>query len=215
MSFIAALPRYSFLLVDYPGYGHDEGQGRGSTEIVRAVRAAIKAAGIDNRRKSVGILGHSLGAAAALGVLAYEDEPNFVKFDRVVLVSPFLSIPDMAKDIFVPPLVRDLPSVQDALRCAIFPENIWDNRANMTKWITKEAARKPEKKIKVNVIHGDNDEIVPFAQGKALYDHLSRLQGELGHDNPFHSKFTRVSRGDHNNIFQTDFREISSAMSRL
>jgi pimeloyl-ACP methyl ester carboxylesterase len=137
-----------FLLLDYPGYGASEGRP-GPEAILESTEAALAALARHLGTKlpaltgRVRLLGHSLGAAA---VLLYATRHPV---GRIVLVSPFTSLKDMAAQLVGPWLARTL--VQN-----------YDNRSRLAEILS----RPPVPPI--TIIHGDHDRVVPVAMGREL-----------------------------------------------
>ena len=127
-------------IIDYGGYGRSDGDP--SEERMYAdARAALRYL----RATGVGAeqtvyFGRSLGSAVALD-LAVESPPA-----RLILETPFLSIRDMAGTLFPAFMTQIVPrrfeniSKIGRLRCPVL------------------------------FLHGERDEIVPFEQGRALFD---------------------------------------------
>ncbi|HAK57005.1 MAG TPA: alpha/beta hydrolase, partial [Acidobacteria bacterium] len=128
------------VLADYRGYGLSGGtpDEAGLYLDGLAMYAAALDAGFASQR--VVVFGRSIGAAVALDVAVNRPVGG------VVLESPFLSLPELAR--------RHYPLVPAALVRTQF-----DNRAK----IDRVSAR-------MFVLHGDRDEIVPIAHGRALFD---------------------------------------------
>src|SRR5713101_4979804 len=129
------------LLVDYRGYGRST--GRPSEQgLYRDARASLAAlrAGGVVDAARIVYMGESLGGAVALW-LALQDPPA-----GLVLQSAFTSLRDMARVHY--------PWVPAALVGDGFPS----------------LDRIPTLRAPVLILHGDRDEIVPVAQGRALYD---------------------------------------------
>jgi pimeloyl-ACP methyl ester carboxylesterase len=141
-------PEAAFLLVDYPGYGACEGKpspraiGESAEAAFVACAAALgeTPAALEPRLR---VLGHSLGAAAALQ-FAVRHEP-----ERVVLLSPFTSLRDMGRLVVGWPL------------CWVLKSNL-DNRARV-----RELAARPHPP-KLTILHGEADEVIPVAMGREL-----------------------------------------------
>src|SRR5690606_8547888 len=85
---------------------------------------------------SLGVVGHSLGAAAALQFAA--EHP----VDRVVVVAPFTSTMDMARRMVGPIFAHLL-------------HHRFDNRARLRELAARETPPR------VLLLHGDNDPVIP------------------------------------------------------
>jgi len=137
-----------FLFIDYPGYG--KSTGRSSRDaIVASFEAALQT--LQQRHpavrsaveRSLNVLGYSLGAAAALELaIRYPTQ-------HIVLLAPFTSMHDIASHIVVWPITALLRERFDNLQAL----KILAQR------------RVPPA---VTIIHGDADEVVPVAMGRAL-----------------------------------------------
>jgi fermentation-respiration switch protein FrsA (DUF1100 family) len=129
------------LLFDYRGYGQSE--GRPDEEgTYRDGRAAWQWL----RARGLGadrivVFGESLGSGVALQ-LALEVAPR-----ALVLESPFTSIPDMARAVY--PFLPVWPLVRTR----------YDNLAKIGRL-----------RCPLLVLHGEKDEVVPFAQGRRLFE---------------------------------------------
>lgn len=138
----------AFLLVDYPGYGLCAGKPT-RAGIIRNAEGAFTAlaehlaTGPDALRDGMGVMGHSIGAAAALD-FAVAHPPR-----RLVLVSPFTTLEAMARRAVGWPL------------CKLLLDR-FDNPARMAELAALPAPPR------VDVIHGSADDIVPFAMGREL-----------------------------------------------
>lgn len=141
-------PAAGFLLLDYPGYGENNGRPN-PTVIMESIEAALTALAGQLRinrvelDSSLMVMGHSLGAAV---VLRYADHHPV---GRIVLVSPFTSLRDMAVNLVGPLLARAL--LHD-----------YDNRASLKK-ILSQPVIPP-----ITIIHGDHDKIVMVEMGREL-----------------------------------------------
>ncbi|MDF1577036.1 MAG: alpha/beta hydrolase [Desulfurivibrionaceae bacterium] len=150
-------PGAGFLLVDYPGYGKCRGRAAPATILASAETALVYlAAQLDTEPadllRRLLVMGHSLGAAAAL--LYAENHP--VK--RIVLISPFTSLKEMAASMVGPVLARTL--LQN-----------YDNRAALKKILQ----RRPVPPI--TIIHGRRDRVVPVEMGREL----ARISPEINY----------------------------------
>jgi hypothetical protein len=149
------------LLAEYRGYGQSEGAptARG---IERDAEAAIHYL-LDERHASPSELiveGHSLGGAAAITALAGPASGAA----GGVIESTFTSLHDMASVIVGLPLTRLLPDA----------------------YALDSAARAPTIRSRILHVHGDHDEVIPFALGQRL--------GALFPN----ERFLRVPGGTHN-----------------
>lgn len=148
LDFLRGFPDVSagFLLVDYPGYGISAGSPN-PARILEASENAFHALQ-DHKfwtfgRGSIGILGYSLGAAAASQLAAK------YPVDRLILVSPFTTMNALVKRFigFDPgPLVLHRYDNVKALRAIL--------------------AGKPSPKV--TILHGRADTLVPIKMGRAL-----------------------------------------------
>lgn len=141
-------PAAGFLLLDYPGYGDNQGRP-GPTAIMASIEAALAALalhlGIERAdlEGRIMVMGHSLGAAAVLGYAARHP------VGRIVLVSPFTSLKDMAVHHVGP-----LPAwtlLHD-----------YDNRARLKEILGRSVAPP------ITIIHGDHDRVVPVEMAREL-----------------------------------------------
>jgi len=130
-----------FLLVDYPGYGGNAGSPCPDS-VLRAMKAAVNALALQHHGSAelfssghnravyseMNLLGHSLGAAAILRFASAQ--AGTVPLRRIILVSPFTSIADMARSII--PLAHWVPGLDLLTR-----RHKWDNRAQIAALIDK------------------------------------------------------------------------------
>jgi len=137
-----------FLLIDYPGYG--KCTGRSSRDaIIMSFEAALHT--LQQRyptvrpavERSLNVLGYSLGAAVALELATRYPTQH------IVLLAPFTSMYDIASHMMVWPIT------------ALLRER-FDNLQTLTA-----LAQRPVPPA-VTIVHGDADEVVPVAMGRAL-----------------------------------------------
>jgi pimeloyl-ACP methyl ester carboxylesterase len=144
-----------FLLVDYPGYGRCEGSAsprsiEESTEAAfdrLAQRLHTTRAVLDGK---LGVVGHSLGCAAALDFAV--NHP----VDRVVLLSPFTTLREMAQKTVGWPL------------CWLLRHK-FDNRARLAELAAR--GNPP----RVDLFHGSLDEVIPVRMGSDLAVNFPRM----------------------------------------
>lgn len=142
----AAHPSASFLFLDYPGYGGC--QGRPDPESIAqsldAAHARLESSGQIGRITHLGCFGHSLGAAAAL--IAAER----LEADRIILISPFTSMADMAQ--------RQFGKWARAIL-----RHPYDNRARIKTLAAREG-------VEICIFHGASDRIIPASMPRELAD---------------------------------------------
>jgi pimeloyl-ACP methyl ester carboxylesterase len=193
----------AFLLVDYPGYGANEGKPT-PARIEESIRAAVSAAAIHlglteaELAPRMAVLGHSLGAAAALcAAEAYDVE-------QIVLISPFTSMRDMAALSFYRPLTLLL-------------RHDYDNRARLRRMLGRadgqgdvpgsasagapddvadggssgeqSPLRRDPSGLHVTIFHGEADSVIPVSMGR-----------ELAAMDPARITFHALPGADHNDV---------------
>jgi len=157
MDFLSRHPdrRAGFLLVDYPGFGKCEGKAspRGilesSERLLGECEARFSSRGAGGL-PPLHLLGHSLGAAAALQIAARR------KVSRLVLLAPFTTLRAMARKAVGDPLARLL-------------RHDYDNIARL-----KEIATSPSPPVVV-IVHGRRDEVIPVEMGRRLASEFPSL----------------------------------------
>jgi uncharacterized protein len=137
-----------FVLIDYPGYGANEGSPS-PRSILEASEGAADAIATQlgwsdaEREARFAVFAHSMGCAAALQFVAKH------AVSQVVLVSPFTDLLSMARRTVGWPLCHLL-------------SHRFDNRARLAEI----HARRPPPRIVI--IHGSRDEVIPVEMGRAL-----------------------------------------------
>ena len=161
----------SHILFDYQGYGLSHGQPSipGIVADGRAVVQLVQERGWSTGKRIV-FFGESLGCAVAVALAvarATEVRPE-VRPDRIILEAPFYSLQAMGQ-IVLPPLAF---LVKDDL-----------NSARLMAKLT----------VPLLIIHGTQDQVVPFQQGRDLYE-LS----------PSPKQFHTIPGGGHVGLYEID-----------
>lgn len=137
-----------YLLVEYPGYGRCSGTPSASA-ILESSQKAFEALAAHLRvepehlQKRMGLIGYSLGTAAALQFAVHHP------VDRLILVAPFTSI-------------RAMASRWAGFLGSLIVEQQFDNVACLRRLAARE--RPP----RITLIHGAKDTVVPVGMGRAL-----------------------------------------------
>ena len=143
----AATDGTGFLLVEYPGYGARAGQpspeallaGSETTLAALSKHLALPVAELETRSA---VLGYSIGSAVALKYASLHP------VQRIVLVSPFTSMLDMARRSVGAPLCHLL-------------RHQYDNLESLAR--IRERGLPP-----ITILHGEQDTLIPPAMGQAL-----------------------------------------------
>lgn len=173
--------RVGFLLIDYPGFGKCEGQAtrdaiRESTEAALSALAWQLRVRTQDFEGRMSALGHSLGSAVAL-----EFSPHH-ELERVILLSPFTSMCDMARHYI-------------GWTLDLFVQERYDNQARLAE--LADINPRPS----VIIIHGDADTVVPVWMGR-----------ELARRYPDWIIYHEIHRGTHHSFMTTDQALILSEM---
>lgn len=180
------LKNTAFVLVDYPGYGNSAGQPSVAS-IERGASAALYEAAqalSDRIDEDVryGAIGHSIGCAAAMH-LAVVQRQTELRIGHLILSAPFVSLPAAAQAML--PVLKVFPR---GLIAMLIPRQNWDNLLAARLLAGSSAPQ-------VDIIHGKEDEIIPYEHGEELAAHLK----SLGYS---HSSFKSMDAG-HNDIVST------------
>ena len=135
-----------FLLIDYPGYGICEGKPNPRTILENAehaLQSLLEQKGWNPGTVTLGVVGHSLGGAAALQFAA----KNPVR--KILALSTFTTMDDMVRTQICIPLGHLL-------------RHRFDNIASLKTILSQSEI--PE----IEIIHGQADEIIPAKMGRAL-----------------------------------------------
>ena len=160
LQFVNAFPleQDSFLLMDYPGFGACAGHPTPET-IQESANKALDALAlhlgvpVKELELRLNVLGHSLGAASALGFASKHP------VSRIVLIAPFSSLQDMARRSVGWPL------------CLLLLHD-FDNRARIREITT--GTNVPD----IEILAGTRDEVIPFTMGQELASISPRVHFE-------------------------------------
>lgn len=168
----------AFLMVDLPGYGSNSGSPN-PRSIRQAAMDAVDACRAQDglARVPLGCLGHSLGAACAL-MTATER-----KADRVVLISPFTSMAEMADQTYFKPV-------------SLLLRHRFDNRTELRRLLQQDLA------AQVTLIHGEQDSIIPVSMSRDLQTlDPTRIQLHV------------IPEADHNDAIDLATAQIEAALA--
>lgn len=145
---VPASKNRAFVLFDYPGYGLNQGSPnpqRIFDSIDLAVPAVAGKLGLSEGElvSRSATVGHSLGAAVAF------DFANRYKLSRVVAISPFTTMTEMAKRQVGPVL-------------GLFVSHQYDNEKSMDGILAE------NRSVDVTIFHGDEDRLIPDEMGRSL-----------------------------------------------
>ena len=135
-----------FLFVEYPGYGSCQGSPN-PTHILETSQGAFHA--LQDRMhwnfdpESIGVVGWSLGAAAAV---QFADKQSV---EQVILVAPFTTMSDMVKKV-----------------AGVPPGPLLLHRFDNVRALRRILDRTPTPKV--TIVHGRTDTLVPISMGRAL-----------------------------------------------
>ena len=143
-----------FLLVDYPGYGKSAGYATIANTRESAEAALEKLSsqlGIERSHLQLGVIGHSLGAAAAL------DFAEHHQVERIVAISPFTTLREEAA------------RVVGGWLSYLLVDN-YDNRSALKKIFANNPA------TQVTVFHGYEDDVIPERMSEELRREFSAIK---------------------------------------
>ncbi|MBN4054369.1 alpha/beta hydrolase [Nitrospira defluvii] len=132
----------NILIIDYRGYGKSEGEiSEEGTRLDARAAYDYLIKRSDTDPRGIILFGRSLGAAVAV------DLATELQFGGLILEAPFTSIKDMAKETF------------PWLPIGGFLKTRYDSLAKIGKV-----------RLPLLIMHGDRDNIVPFKQGRRLFE---------------------------------------------
>eukprot|EP00931_Biecheleriopsis_adriatica_P102848 TRINITY_DN77759_c0_g1_i1.p1 TRINITY_DN77759_c0_g1~~TRINITY_DN77759_c0_g1_i1.p1 ORF type:complete len:282 (+),score=66.03 TRINITY_DN77759_c0_g1_i1:80-925(+) len=157
-----------FYGVEYPGYGYAQGTPTEESIMLAADRLLKHLTALDGLavpQEQVILFGQSIGCAVALEMATRGFGGS------IVLLSPFTSLHSMA--------VSAYPFIKPAI--SILPFMLFDRFDNLQKV--------EEVRLPALVLHGTQDEIVPFAQGEEIAKKLHN------------SRFRSIEAAGHNDVW--------------
>jgi pimeloyl-ACP methyl ester carboxylesterase len=141
-------------LLEYPGYGDSTGSPS-EKSLFAAGRAGLMAMSQRVGDRQLVLFGRSLGGAVAIDLAA--DEPLRESVDALIVESSFTTLADLGRALGFPVAAPLLPYHFDSLEA-----------------ISRVAAP-------LLILHGDRDEIVPFAMGGRLHDAATAASSRVFH----------------------------------
>ena len=158
---------YGYIIVEYTGYSNDSQTPTHDAvkDDVKNVIEYLEGENIEN----VSVAGESIGS----GVASYHT--SLQPPERLVLISPFTDLHDVARNRF-----WFYPT-------SLLVDNAFDNQTALQNYAGE-----------ILIVHGDNDSVIPYELGKELFDSLE-TEKELvtvkgaGHNDLFHYQQTHVA----------------------
>lgn len=164
---------FSYLVVEYAGYSNDKRMP--SKELLLKDVENVNEFTMGKNFENIVVAGESLGTSMA----AYHS--TLTSVNKLLLISPFYSLNDIAmRDYWMYPIPL------------LFTENF-----NTGAWMKKTKA------IKIEILHGVLDEIVPLQNSKKLFDNIETNE----------KKFIEVDGAHHNDIY--NFNKTSENIRRF
>ncbi|WP_374078764.1 alpha/beta hydrolase [Bdellovibrio bacteriovorus] len=154
---------WSIWMVDYPGYGKSTGSIRSEAQLHDMALAIFAEIKKLPAQKKVIIYGRSLGSGIAAR-LASESS-----VDGLILETPYYSGKELAKIMF--------PLAPTFLVRYKFPSNEWVKNV----------------KSPVLVVHGTEDQVIPYEQGQRLFEEIKASK-----------RFLKIEGGSHNDLPEYD-----------
>jgi uncharacterized protein len=134
---------YDFFTFDYRGFGKSEGAIESEEQFYRDIERMYREMKTAYHKDSIVVVGYSVGTAPA-AMIASRMQPK-----KLVLIAPYYSMIDMTK--------RRYPFVPTAL----------------LKYRFETGMHLEKVKSKILMIHGDQDDVLPFECSEMLVKHLS------------------------------------------
>lgn len=169
----------NILAPEYPGYGlrRNDDEPCSIVGVTNTARIAMKWLGSRVRLSGVIVFGRSIGTGPAAEVATSANG----RVGGLILQSPFRSIQRLVKDIVKAKTFSALGWLGNLM------PNGWDTESAIARW------RGP-----LLIIHGMNDEVIPFSHGKAIYETAAgntlrhgTLQAHFPQDSPHNAYSVR------------------------
>lgn len=146
-------------ILDYPGYGKSDGKIVSEVQLHRIAQTFLEAAqSLNGQSSNIVLYGRSIGTGLAVKLAAEHQVRG------LILESPYLSLESLA---------------EKSLTWA--PLFLLKYKFHSDQWL-------PQVGCPILILHGDEDEVIPFQQGHQL----SQLSNN--------SKFVQISGGHHNDL---------------
>lgn len=177
LGFIFANQNINFMPVDYRGYGFSNGSPSLSSMISDADKIGDFVQNYRQKNNFSGkfvIMGRSLGSASAIHLASSKDY-----FDALIIESGFFNFKKLLKNLGF--YSNEFENLDDPL----------NHKEKISLF------KKP-----VLIIHGEYDEIIPFSEGKKLFENA-------GTEN---KKIVKILNAGHNTIFSLGIDEYFSSM---
>ncbi len=175
----------TFFLPDYRGYGFNSGRPTESGLVADCIGAYDTMQSENRFQNGVGLFGISLGGGAAFAVAEQRSA------EKIVTLSTFTSMDDMARELFPWPI---------HLGCM----NHWPNDSRLAELLTRPKEKRPSEIV---LFHGKADELIPFAMGERLAKSPGAESPESG------VRFIGVPRAGHPNVIDVGFEQVARALN--
>lgn len=165
---------YDFFTFDYRGFGKSEGEIESEEQFFKDIQVMYKEMQTAYHADSIIVVGYSVGTAPA-AMIASKMHPK-----KLVLIAPYYSLVDMTK--------RRYPYIPYALLKYRFDTADYLKKVKST----------------VLLIHGDEDDVLPFEGSKMLSKHLKKGSQFLPIKGQGHNDF------ENNKVFEEAIRTFLS-----
>lgn len=145
-------------IIDYPGYGKSNGKISSQEQLLNIATHVLNEVKEKNSGKKIFVYGRSIGS----GIATYLAQDPAVR--GLVLETPYVSIRELANRTapFIPSFILKYP----------MQSNEWIQNV----------------KSPILIIHGNQDEVIPFTQGQALSKYRDNI------------RFVEIDQGTHNDL---------------